>query len=84
MINFCRFKNLLGVPKKGVHRFRFMNLAIVDVALTFILAYLLKHYIFEETHYGIILGVCFLSGIFLHRLFCVKTTIDKFLFDSLY
>ena len=46
MINFCRFKNLLGIPKKGIHRFRFMNLAIVDFALTFLLAYLLKHYIF--------------------------------------
>jgi hypothetical protein len=80
MVNFCRFKNILGKPKKGVHRFRFMNIAIVDTLLTFLLAYLLKISLFKETHYGIILGTCFLSGIFLHRLFCVKTTIDRFLF----
>ena len=84
MINCCRFKNIFGKPKKGIHRFRFMNLAMADVIFTFVLAYLLKYYIFNETHYGIILGFCFLSGIFLHRLFCVKTTIDRFLFDSLF
>jgi hypothetical protein len=80
MINLCRFKNILGLPKKGVHRFRFMNIAIVDTLLTFFLAYLIKIFIFTETYYGIILLSCFVSGIILHRLFCVKTTIDKFLF----
>jgi len=80
MINLCRFKNILGLPKKGIHRFRFKNIAIVDTLLTFFLAYLIKIFIFTETHYGIILISCFVSGIILHRLFCVKTTIDKFLF----
>ena len=80
MFNFCLYKDILGKPGKGVHRFRIFNIAIVDLLLTFLLAYVLKMYIFIETHYGIILFCCFLLGIFLHRLFCVKTTIDKFLF----
>tara|TARA_B100000795_G_C22764028_1_gene424876 strand:+ start:572 stop:814 length:243 start_codon:yes stop_codon:yes gene_type:complete len=80
MINFCRFKNIFGIPKKGLHRFRVMNLAIVDVLMTLFLAYLLKMYMFEETHYGIIAVFCFIIGIILHRLFCVRTTVDKFLF----
>jgi hypothetical protein len=80
MFNFCLYKDILGKPGKGVHRFRISNIAIVDTLLTFLLAYVLKMYIFENIHYGIILLGCFLLGIFLHRLFCVKTTIDKFLF----
>ena len=79
MFNFCLYKDILGKPGTGVHRFRIFNIAIVDVLLTFLLAYALKMY-FVDIHYGIILLVCFLLGIFLHRLFCVKTTIDKFLF----
>ncbi len=79
MFNFCLYKDILGKPNTGVHRFRIFNISIVDVLLTFLLAYILKMY-FVDIHYGIILLVCFLLGIFLHRLFCVKTTIDKFLF----
>jgi hypothetical protein len=29
-----------------------------------------------------VVGLAFLSGIILHRAFCVRTTIDKFLFPN--
>tara|TARA_Y100000592_G_C5228809_1_gene202897 strand:- start:15 stop:257 length:243 start_codon:yes stop_codon:yes gene_type:complete len=80
MFNFCLYKDILGKPETGLHRFRIFNIAIFDVLLTFVLAYMLKLYIIPDTHYGVILFGCFLLGIFAHRLFCVKTTIDKFLF----
>lgn len=79
MFNFCMYKNLFGAPKTGVHSYRFFNIAIVDTFLTICLAYVIQ-YIYPSINFGYILVGCFLSGIILHRLFCVRTTIDKFLF----
>jgi len=74
------YKNLFGAPKTGVHSYRIFNIAIVDTLLTICLAYVIKQYIYPSMNFGYILVGCFFSGIILHRLFCVRTTIDKFLF----
>ena len=78
MVNLCKYKDALGVPSKGVHSTRFMGVAIVDVIFTvigaFIISYL-SNYSFIKT-----LILLFILGIFFHRLFCVRTTIDKLLF----
>ena len=76
---FCKYKNIVGEPKKGVHSYRFLGLAIVDVILTILLAYII-YFFNNNTNFFIILGIVFLLGIILHRLFCVRTTIDKLLF----
>jgi len=78
---FCKYKDILGKPKKGLHSYRVFNIAIVDVLLTFLLAKFIQYYIMKETEFGIILVFCFIFGIILHRVFCVKTTIDKLLFS---
>ena len=80
MFGLCKYKNALGRPGKGIHSFRIANIAVVDVLLTFVLAYVLwvKH---EKYNYWTILFCCFIAGIALHRIFCVKTTVDKFLFS---
>ena len=80
MLNFCNYKDIFGRPKEGVHSYRIFNIAIVDTVLTICLAYMLKRYIFTTHPFGVVLIGCFLLGIFSHRLFCVRTTIDKFLF----
>jgi hypothetical protein len=80
MFNFCNYKDIFGKPKTGAHSYRLFNIAIVDTVLTICLAYVLKRYIFTNYHFVVVLIGCFLLGIFLHRLFCVRTTIDKFLF----
>ena len=41
MFGLCKYKNALGRPGKGIHSFRIANIAVVDVALTFVLAYVL-------------------------------------------
>ena len=82
MFGMCKYKNLFGVPKKGIHRFRIFGLAAVDTFMTFILAYIIKLTFFPTTNYGKILALCFLLAIVVHRIFCVKTPIDKFLFTS--
>jgi len=76
----CKYKDSLGKPGKGVHKYRIFNIAIVDVILTLIIAGILS-YIFKW-NFWITLFIFFVLGIILHRIFCVKTTIDKALFGS--
>ena len=78
---FCKYKNIFGQPNKGVHSYRIFNIAIVDVVCTFILAYIIFIILGQKYKYWIILIILFIIGIICHRLFCVKTTIDKFLFN---
>ena len=77
---FCKYKDFLGKPGEGLRRYRFLNLSLVDVFATLVLAWILQRYYFIYTHYLNVLLFTFIVGILLHRLFCVKTTIDKFLF----
>ena len=77
---FCKYKDILGKPGKGLHSYRVFNIAIVDVLLTVLLAKFIQYYIMEETDFLLILTCCFIMGIILHRIFCVRTTIDKLLF----
>jgi|UniRef100_A0A6C0CK86 hypothetical protein len=75
----CQYKNIFGKPNTGVHKYRIFNIAIVDVILTMIFAYLI-YLALPKYNYFCILFFLFLLGIFFHRLFCVRTTIDKLLF----
>lgn len=78
-MDLCKYKNALGEPGKGIHSYRFFGIAIMDVILTIISAYIISYfYNYNFIHTLIIL---FILGIILHRLFCVKTTIDKLLFN---
>ena len=79
MIDLCKYKDVLGEPSKGVHSFRIFNIAIVDVLLTIIAAYILSIFTNYKFIYSLIF--MFILGIISHRLFCVRTTIDKLLFD---
>ena len=56
----------------------FFNTAIVDVIVTIIGAFIISKY--TDYSFIIILIIIFILGIILHRIFCVRTTVDKFLF----
>lgn len=77
---FCQYKDLFGKVGEGVHSYRVLNIAIVDVLLTIMLAYIIKFFT-PKYNFGFILICLFILGIFLHRIFCVRTTVDKFLFE---
>jgi len=77
---FCKYKNIFGQPETGVHNIRILNIAIVDVILTVLLAFILK-YFFKKYNFYYILSNLFILAIIAHRLFCVRTTIDKLLFN---
>jgi len=79
-MNLCKYKNLLGIPKKGIHSYRFLGLAIADVIMTIIGALLISYFLKISLVYTTI--SLFILGIILHRLFCVRTTIDKLLFPN--
>jgi len=75
----CIYRGIFGNPGEGVHKYRFMGLAIVDVLLTIVFACLTAWIMKWNMFYTII--VFFLLGIISHRIFCVRTTIDKLLFS---
>ena len=74
----CPYKDIFGKPGTGAHSYRFLGLAIVDVALTVLVA-VLTAWLFKIPLVWSLVG-WFLAGIILHRLFCVRTSIDKLLF----
>lgn len=78
MCIFKKFKDIFGEPNKGVHSYRLFDVAIVDVILTIVIGFLIS-YLFNVSFWKTLL-ILFLLGIILHRLFCVRTTIDKLLF----
>ena len=80
MVDLCKYKNALGIPGQGVHSFRFFNIAIVDVVMTIIAAFIIA--LLTKQKFYITLILLFLLGIFLHRIFCVRTTLDKLLFPN--
>ena len=75
-----KYKNIFGKVGTGIHSYRIFNIAIADVLLTIIGAYLI-HLFNPKSNFYVILFVLFVLGIILHRIFCVKTTIDKLLFE---
>lgn len=79
---FCEYSEIFGKIKEGVHKYRIFDVAIVDVIMTFIGAYFLQKTFFKKYEYYQVLIGLFILGIFLHRLFCVRTTIDKLLFKT--
>ena len=74
----CPYKNLFGAPGTGAHSVRIFNIAIVDVLLTVLVAWILSYVLNVRVLYT--LPVLFLLGIVLHRWFCVRTTVDTILF----
>ena len=81
MLDLCKYKNYFGKPNTGVHKYRLFNLAIADVLLTIIAAYGISW--FFGFPFPLTLGLLFTFGIIMHRMFCVRTTVDKILFPNI-
>jgi hypothetical protein len=77
-MDLCKYQNSLGVPHQGIHSYRLFGVAIMDVIFTIIGAMIISYFSKRSFLYTLIF--LFLLGIILHRLFCVRTTIDKLLF----
>lgn len=85
-MDLCKYKDILGEPGKGIHSYRLPipgipeGIAIVDVILTFLLAAFVS-WVFN-LNYLLVLVVLVVVGVILHRVFCVKTSLDKKLFGN--
>jgi hypothetical protein len=79
-MDLCEYKDALGIPGKGIHSYRLFGVAIMDVIMTIIGAFIIAF--FFQTNFAYTLIILFLLGICLHRLFCVRTTVDKLLFPN--
>jgi len=75
----CKYKNIFGEVGKGAHSYRIFNIAVVDVLLTVLLAIIIHQFVPKYKFIWILISL-FILGIILHRIFCVRTTIDKLLF----
>ena len=88
-MSLCKYKNVFGEPNTGIHSVRVFNFAIFDILATILVGVLLHQYIIVEwlemsssIKLWMVLVVLFGLGILLHRLYCVRTTVDKMLFDE--
>lgn len=76
----CKYKNLFGEAGSttGFRKYRIIGISIIDVVVTVLFGFIISYY------YGfniwITLGTLFIVGIIVHHLFCVRTTVDKFIF----
>ena len=79
-MSLCKYKDIFGKPGEGPHQYRIFNIAIIDTLLTVLLAYVIAYFSGISLMY--VIPGTFLLGIVLHRLFCVRTTVDKLLFPN--
>ena len=80
MAGLCQYKDIFGKPNTGVHQYRILNIAIVDVVCVLIGGYFISKYFKTDIYYT--LAFIFIAGIIAHRMFCVRTTVDKLLFPE--
>ena len=73
--------NILGKPGEGIHAARLFGFARNDILLTIVGAWLIS-YFFSLSFLWTVL-VLFLTGILLHRIFNVRTTLDRMLFPNI-
>ena len=88
-MSLCKYKNVFGEPNTGIHSIRIFNIAIFDVLATILVGIVLHKIIIvdllkmnDKIKLWMVLVVLFALGILLHKAFCVKTTVDKFLFGE--
>ncbi len=84
MINgLCKYKDVLGVPNQGFHSARLFGFARNDILGTFGIAFIIAFIFYRNSllkSFIIISIILFVLAIFLHRLFCVNTTLNKKIF----
>lgn len=75
----CKYKNAFGIPGEGLRKYRMFDIAIYDTIVVVLFGFLISY--FTGYKLWITLVVLFLSGIIVHRMFCVRTGVDRILFQ---
>ena len=80
-VDLCRYKDIFGRPREGAHAYRIFDIAVVDVAATVVVAFIIAR-IFGFVFWKSLVAL-FILGIISHRAFCVRTTLDKLVFANI-
>lgn len=78
MVNLCKHKNIFGKVGEGAHKLHLGGVAIVDFMLTVLGAFIF--YYISGVPMNITLIVLLVLAIILHKVFCVNTSSNLFLF----
>lgn len=79
-LSLCQYKNLFGKPREGVRKYRIFDIAVFDTLFVVLIGWFLAW--ITKIHIIIVLLGLFILGIIVHRVFCVRTGIDKLLFPD--
>ena len=76
----CQYKDLFGKAgtTTGLRKYRIFGIAIMDVTVTLIFAVLIARF-FQLPYLQTIIAI-FILGVFVHRIFCVRTAVDRMIF----
>lgn len=80
MVSLCQYRHIFGKEKKGVHSYRFLDIAIVDTLLTFILSLAISYYF--KINLILVFVLLIIFSVIIHRIFCVDTTLTKMFFKK--
>lgn len=77
-MNLCKYKNIFGEPNKGVHSYKILNIAIVDLTLTLLGSIIIAYFL--KLSWLMVFFFLLVLSVLIHKLFCVETTLTKFFF----
>jgi hypothetical protein len=80
MPGLCGYKHIFGEPNTGLRRYRILDIAILDTVVVILFGIAISK--LARTPLPQTLAFLFLLGILAHRLFCVRTGIDRMLFPD--
>lgn len=79
-MSLCKYKDAFGKPGEGIHRFRIYDFSVVDILVALLGAYLISYFSGVSMKY--VIPFTFVLGVIVHRIFCVRTKVDRMLFPN--
>lgn len=73
----CPFKDIFGASRTGSHSIRFMDISVVDTALTVVAAFFIARGMKQP--FWLVFLVLFIVGEIMHLGMCVDSTVALFL-----
>lgn len=73
----CQYKHIFGKPGEGIHQYRVLGIAAVDLILTIAAAYLISLWKPHSLSFLYVFAALFAIGTILHCVFCVSTPVSR-------
>jgi hypothetical protein len=80
-MDLCKYKNIIGEPNTGLRKkYRVFDVAIIDTVTTLLFVWAVSY--FSGYPFVYTLVITFVIMVISHRMFCVRTTTDRWLFPD--